>query len=344
MKEPTLDIKQKLEKLGGKERAAIFMLSLPQASATTIFQLLESEDVKQLSLAMVDLGRVHSSLVEAVLWDFLMQFNSTGNLMGTLSGTEKFLLQFFPKEQVEEIINDIKGPAGDTVWDKLTNIKEDVLTNYLRGEHPQTIAVILSKISTESAGKVISVMPEDLAIDVINRMLEMQSIPKSVIDDMEKTLRLEFKGTLSGDSKNDLFSLVAEIFNSLDRKAEGRLMKRLESNNGDYAEQVKSLMFTFDDFQDVDQEGIRNIIRVADKTKLALSLKGVSEELQNVFFSCMTERAGKLLKDEMKELGQVRIRDVDEAQLAIVNVAKRLADKGEIVLRQTTEEKDAYIG
>lgn len=344
MREPSIDIKERLHKLSGPEKAAIFVLTLAEKSITPVFERLDQSDIKQISLAMISLGRVQAELVEGVLWEYISQIKSTGSLMGSLSGTEKLLLKILPKEKVDEIMNDVKGPAGKTVWDKLSNVKDEILANYLRKEYPQTIAVILSKIKAENAAKIIATFPEELAINVIRRMISMDGIQKKVIDDLEKTLRTEFMGNLSKSSKRDPYEAVADIFNALDRSSEERLMKKLEEESQAEAEAVKALMFTFDDFKKLDQESIRNIIRNVDKSQLALSLKGVSKELQNIFFNCMTERAAKLMRDEMKELGMVRIKEVDSAQLKIVTIAKELAETGEVVLNDNDKDGDQLVG
>jgi flagellar motor switch protein FliG len=344
MREPTVETKEQVEALAGRERAAIFMLALPEKAALSLFEKLDPLDIKEISIAMVALGRVQSNVVEGVLWEYVTHLTSTGSLIGTLSGTEQFLSKFLSKEQVDEIINDIKGPDGKTVWDKLSNVKEDILGAYLQNEYPQTIAVILSKITSTNAGKIISSFPEELAIDVINRMLKMEGLQKKVLDDLEKTLRQEFTGNLSRTSKKDPVSMVANIFNSLDRASENRLMSKLELEDHQSAEQVKALMFTFDDFKRIDKDSIRNIIRNVDKSQLALSLKGVTKELQTLFLSCMTERAAKLMNEEMKEMGMVRVREVDAAQAEIVMLAKSLVEKGEVILYPDKEEGDKLIG
>lgn len=344
MKEPSIETKKQLDLLSGRERAAIFMLALPEKAAFTLFEKLDPSDIKEISLSMVALGRIQANVVEGVLFEYINHLTTTGSLIGTLAGTEKFLSKFLSKEQVEDIINEIKGPDGKTVWDKLSNVKDDILGAYLQNEYPQTIAVILSKISPTNAGKIITSFPDELAIDVINRMLKMEGLQKKVLEDLEKTLRQEFTGSLSKTSKKDPISMVANIFNSLDRASENRLMNKLELEDHDSAEQVKALMFTFDDFKSVDKDSLRNIIRNVDKTQLALSLKGVTKELQMLFLSCMTERAAKLMNDEMKEMGMVRVREVDAAQAEIVLLAKSLVEKGEVILYPNKEEGDKLIG
>ncbi|MBP9752662.1 MAG: flagellar motor switch protein FliG [Proteobacteria bacterium] len=332
------------KRVTGPERAAIFMLALPEEVATTVFQRLDTSDIHHLSLAMVALGRVQAEVVEQVLRDFIDHLATTGSLIGTLEGTERLLSKILPKEQVEIIIEEIRGPAGRTLWDKLGNVSNDVLANYLKNEYPQTIAVVLSRIKPENAAGVMAALPETLAVNVISRMLQMEVVKKEIVDDIEKTLRVEFMGNLARTSKRDSFGLMAEIFNSLDRASESRLMGKLEEVNATNAEKIKMLMFTFDDLVKLDRQSIQILMRSIDKNVLSIALKGVSPQIQNVFFNCMTERAAKLIRDEIKQMGMVRIRDVENAQNKIVREAKTLSISGQIILDSKAERGDAYVG
>jgi len=342
MKEPTREVRQRLQILKGPDRAAIFMLALPEDVATDIFSRLDAFDIRQLSLAMVNLGRVNSDVVEGVIWEFASQFSSTGNLVGTIEGTERLLNKILPREQVELLMEEIRGPAGRTLWDKLSNVNEDMLSKYLKNEYPQTIAVVLSRIKPENAARVMAAFPEALAVEVIIRMLNMESVRKEVLDDIEGTLRTEFMSNLARTNKQDPFSMIADIFNFMDRSSEERLIGRLTETNHLMAERIKALMFTFDELIGVNMEGISTLIRNIDKGQLALALKGTSPELQNLFFNCMTERAGKIMRDELRLMGMVRLKEVENAQIAIVNIAKELAKKGEITLVDKKED-DRFI-
>ena len=232
----------------------------------------------------------------------------------------------------------VRVNAGRTTWDKLGNVNEHVLANYLKNEYPQTIAVILSKIKAEHAAKVIALLPENFAMEIVMRMIRMDSVQKEVLDGLEKTLRKEFMSNLSKSTRRDSHELIADIFNSLDRNTESRFMEALEERNRESAERVKSLMFTFEDLIRVDAQGIQILLRNIDKDKLAVALKGASETIKDLFFNNMSSRAGKILKEDMEAMGPVRLRDVEEAQQYIVTAAKELSNNGEIVI---SEGKDS---
>ena len=231
-------------------------------------------------------------------------------------------------------MEELRGPAGRTMWDKLANVNEQVLANYLKNEYPQTVAVIITKIRPDHAARVLAAFPETFSLEVINRMLRMDAVQKEVVDDIERTLRSEFMSNLARTQRRDSHEMVAEIFTGLDRSTETQFMTMLEERNRESADKIRQLMFTFDDLGSVDPAGIQVILRAVDKDKLATALKGASETLSSLFFENMSQRAAKILKEDMAAMGPVRMRDVDDAQVEIVAVAKDLADKGEIIISE----------
>lgn len=326
--------------LSGQQKAAILMLSLDEERSASIFALMDDEEIKELSVIMASLGKVNSNVVEQLFSEFVEKVSSTGSLVGTYESTERLLSKALDKDRVSNIMEEIRGPAGRTMWDKLGNVNEHVLANYLKNEYPQTIAVILSKIKAEHAAKVIALLPENFAMEIVMRMIRMDSVQKEVLDGLEKTLRKEFMSNLSKSTRRDSHELIADIFNSLDRNTESRFMEALEERNRESAERVKSLMFTFEDLIRVDAhaQGIQILLRNIDKDKLAVALKGASETIKDLFFNNMSSRAGKILKEDMEAMGPVRLRDVEEAQQYIVTAAKELSNNGEIVI---SEGKDS---
>jgi flagellar motor switch protein FliG len=320
--------------LSGIEKAAMFMLSLSEEHAAQMFGNLGDEEIREISQAMANLGNVSSDIVERLYVDFAEQISSTGSLVGTPESTERLLSKVIGGERVTQIMEELRGPAGRTMWDKLANVNEQVLANYLKNEYPQTVAVVLTKIRSDHAARVLAALPETFSMEVINRMLRMEAVQKEVVDDVEKTLRTEFMSNLARTQRRDSHEMVAEIFNGLDRPTENQFMTMLEERNRDAAEKIRALMFTFEDLAKVDAAGIQALLRAVDKDRLATALKGASQALSDLFFDNMSERAAKILKEDMAAMGPVRMRDVDEAQVEIVSVAKDLADKGEIIIAE----------
>jgi flagellar motor switch protein FliG len=325
-------VRDDVRSLSGSEKAAIFILSLGEDLAAKLFGLMDDEEIKEISQTMARLGSVPAGIVETLFVDFAESVSATGSLVGTLESTERLLGKIMSKDRVSSIMEDIRGPAGRTMWDKLGNVNEMVLANYLKNEYPQTVAVVLSKVKPDHASRVLAQLPESFAMEVIMRMLRMEAVQKDVLDDVERTLRNEFFTNLARTNRRDAHEMVAEIFNSLDRATENRFITALEERNRDSAERIKALMFTFEDLTKLDGAAIQVLLRGADKAKMPIALKGASEALRDLFFSNMSERAGKLLREDIAAMGPVRLRDVEEAQNYLVTLAKDLAASGEIVI------------
>ena len=321
-----------LKKFSGMQRAGALMLALGKEHGAPIWTQLTVEEIKDLSSCIAQLGRVPVAVVEHLLVQFSGEVSSMASLHGSYETTERLLDGILPDGKVKEIMDDIRGPSGRTLWDKLSNVSESVLAAYLKNEYPQTIAVILSKLSSEHAARVLSELPQELTTDVILRMLRMDTVQKEVIAEVETTLKSEFMSNLSRSNRRDPHEAMAEIFNALDRSNEERLLGALDERLPETAERIRALMFTFDDLGNLLPAAIGTIVRNADKRELGKALKGAPEEIRTLFFSTMTERAGKLLREEMVAMGPVRSRDCEEAQSALVKLAKTLAENGEIML------------
>jgi flagellar motor switch protein FliG len=322
-------------KLSGPERAAVLMLALGDHAGSTIFNLLDDDELRQISIVMSSLGTVEADSVEQLLLEFVGQLSASGALLGNYDATERLLQQYLPKDRVGTIMDEIRGPAGRNMWEKLANVQEEVLANYLKNEYPQTVAVVLSKLRPEHAARVLSILPEDMSLDCVNRMLKMEAVQKEVIERVEQTLRTEFMSNLSQTRRRDAHEVMAEIFNNFDRQTETRFLTSLENENREAAERIKALMFTFDDLIKLDAGSAQTLMRSIDKDKLAVALKGATETVREFFFKNMSSRAAKMLIDDMGALGAVRLRDVDEAQTLLVNIAKDLAAKGEILIAKS---------
>ena len=319
--------------LTGADKAAIFMLSLEQEYSSKLFELMDVDEIKELSLTMANLGTIDAEVVELLYMEFADQLSSgSSSLVGSTASTERLLLQTMEQEQVDMIMEEIRGPAGRTMWDKLAHVNEQVLANYFKNEYPQTVAVVLSKIKPDHASRVLAVLPENFAMEVVMRLLRMETVQKESLDGIEKTLRMEFMSNLASSQRQDSHEQVADIFNNLDRSTENRFMGALEERNRESAERIKGLMFTFEDLTRIDPSGVQALLRQVEKDQLAMSLKGGSDDIKDLFFKNMSERAAKMMQEDMEAMGPVRLKEVEEAQGNVVQTAKTLADAGEIVI------------
>ncbi len=333
-------VREDFRTLSGTEKAAIFMMSLSEDQTANIFKQMDDDEIMELSQVMSSLGKVNSEIIERLFIEFAESMSSTNALVGTLDSTERLLAKVLGKDKVDTIMEEIRGPAGRTMWEKLGNVNEEVLASFLQKEYPQTVAVILSKITSEHAARVLALLPEGFAMEVVMRMLRMEAVQKEVLDDVEKTLRTEFMSNLARTNRRDSHELMADIFNFFERQTETRFMESLEERNSESAERIRSLMFTFEDLGNLDPSGIQTLIRTADKEKIPLALKGANETMKDLFFSNMSERAAKIMKEDMAAMGPVRLKDVEEAQQALVNVAKELAERGDITIASAKEEDE----
>jgi flagellar motor switch protein FliG len=318
-------------RLSGPEKAAVILLALGEGHGA-IWTALDEDEVKEVSQAMASLGNVPAAAVETLLVEFVSGMTDSGAVMGSYEQTQRLLSAFMPPEKVESLMEEIRGPAGRTMWDKLTNVNEAVLANYLKNEYPQTVAVILSKVKSEHAARVLAALPEDFALECVMRMLRMEPVQREILDKIEQTLRTEFMSNLARTSKRDSHEMMAEIFNTFDRQTESRFIAALEERNRESAERIRALMFVFEDLSKLDPGGVQTLLRAVEKDQLGLALKGASDALREMFFSNMSERAAKIMREDMESAGPVRLRDVEAAQMAMVQVAKDLATKGEIML------------
>lgn len=318
-------------KLTGPEKAAVILLSLGE-DHTRLWQGLDDDEIKEVSQAMASLGNVSAHVVEELLVEFVAGMSGSGSVMGSYDQTQRLLASFLPADRVEGLMEEIRGPAGRTMWDKLGNVNEAVLANYLKNEYPQTVAVVLSKVKPDHAARVLTSLPEDFALECVQRMLRMEPVQREILDKIEQTLRTEFMSNLARTSKRDSHEAMADIFNSFDRQTEARFIGALEERNRESAERIRALMFVFEDLNKLDPGGVQTLLRSVDKDSLGLALKGASEVLREMFFTNMSERASKIMREDMESMGPVRLKDVDTAQMAMVQVAKDLAARGDIML------------
>ncbi|THD62302.1 flagellar motor switch protein FliG [Phenylobacterium sp.] len=328
-------------KLTGPEKAAVVLLALGEDHAS-VWRGLEEEEIKVISQAMAGLGQVTAAVVEDLLVEFVSGMGG-GAITGSVELTQKLLASIMPGDKVDSLMEEIRGPAGRTMWDKLGNVNEAVLANYLKNEYPQTVAVVLSKIKSEHAARVLTCLPEDFALECVTRMLRMEPVQREILDKIEQTLRTEFMSNLARTSKRDSHEMMADIFNAFDRQTETRFITALEERNREAAERIRALMFVFEDLNKLDPGGVQTLLRTVEKDQLALALKGASDGLRDMFFSNMSERAAKIMREDMETMGPVRLREVEQAQMAMVQAAKDLANKGEIVLVGAGGDDDELV-
>ncbi|MEO1707510.1 MAG: flagellar motor switch protein FliG [Pseudomonadota bacterium] len=325
--------------LTGPEKAAVIILALGEENARPLWESFDEDELREVTLAITQLGAVTSTMVESLMVDFVENIARTGPVSGSAATARRMLENILPKDKVDAILAEVKGPAGRTMWDKLSNVNPVLLARYLSKEHPQTIAVVLSRINPDHAAQVIAKMPGPMAEETVNRMLTLGPVQKDVLTEIEQTLQNEFITSLTETQGHDTFEMMAEIFNCFDRQTERRFMETLREKNPEAADRIKALMVVFEDLLHIDDHDVQILLRYLDKSQLAVALKGANDEVASLFFRNMSERAAKILRDDIDIMRPLRAREVEAVQQKIVEIAKQLNDEGKIFLSKRNEQE-----
>ena len=330
------------QNLNGLQKTAIFLMSMGERYIRCFFEKMDDDEIRQISITMSSIGNVPAQVVQKVLEEFSTNMTEPSAVVGSFEATARVLSKVLPSERQENIIRDIQGPAGRTLWDKLENVDEAYLASYLEKEYPQTVAVIFSRLHADYVAKVMAHLSESFAMDVIMRLLRLETVSKDILNGIEETLKNDFMSTLVSREGQSFLGQVADIFNHLDRQTENKLMTGLFERNREMAEEVRSQMFTFEDIQYLPDSSIRFILRKVDRKKMALSLKGASDSLKQRFYRNLPAKSKEELDDYLKRLGAVRLKDVDMAQASVVDMIKDFAAQGQIQI-SSSDKTDEWI-
>ncbi|MHB2165853.1 flagellar motor switch protein FliG [Alsobacter sp. R-9] len=317
--------------MSGVDRAAAMLLMLGEEYGTEVWAFLDEDEIRQVSGAMAQLGNVEPGVMDEILTEFAERLPQV-SVMGDYERTEQLLMKLLPAEKAEQIMEELRGPAGRNMWQKMSNVQAAMLATYLKNEHPQTIALVLSRVNPKQTAQVLPLLPEALAVEVIDRMIHIETVPKTTLQSIEATLRQEFIATLSRSTGRNVYEQMAEVFNRVDKDTENRLLGALAQTRPAVAEGIRAMMFVFEDLADLDPPAIQTVIRQADPTTLAKALKGTSGRVRQAFMMNMSRRAGKRLSDEIDALGPLRLKQVEEAQLEVMNLTRTLERNGEITV------------
>lgn len=323
----------------GPQRAAIVLLALGDKYGKTVWEALNDEEVRTISAAMAHLGMVEAEHVENLIGEFATKVNS-GTVYGDLDNTRQLLSSLLPPDRVAQIMDEIGSKSDRSTWHRLSMTHETVLANYLKTELPQTAALILARLSPQQAAKVIALLPREQAAGLVDRMLTAGHVTRPVLERIEETLRQDFMTNALREMPSDAVSKVAEIVNHLDRGREATLLADLARINGSGAEQVKALLFTFDDLMRLDRRAMQILVSRVDRTVLAKALKGTTEMLKRSFTAGMAAKQQRLLEEEIESLGPVRLKEIDLAQGSVLQTAKSLEEGGLIALPQGNSDDE----
>lgn len=328
------------EALTGVQKAATVLLVLGDERGAQLMEKLSENELTQVTRVMASAGRLQPALVNAVCQDFLGKLDRGGDVsIGNLSSAERMLARFLPPDRVEAIMSEIAGPSGRTTWEKLTNVSHETLSNYLMNETSETAAVVLSRLRSDHAARILETFPRSKVLEVVDCMITLESVPGDAIQEIEEVLKSELMANFTkGQGGANADDILAEIFNRTNRDTLNLIFSDIGMSRPEEIERIKAKMFTFEDLADIDPADLSVLLRAVDNAVIALALKDQKEESRERFFSCLPQRPAQILRDEYQILGRVRARDVQEAQAAVLEKAKELEATGEIRLKSETEE------
>lgn len=339
---PSVRIRDDVDTLSGPERVAVMLLTLGEEQAGPLLERMDDSEVRIITRAMATLGSITGEVLEELITRFTEQFSQGGSIVGSADSTERMLRAFLPADRVVEIMNYIRGPAASSTWEKISMVDNNMLAKYLNGEHPQTIAVVLSKIDPDQASHVLAQLPEKAVPDVLQRMISMNAVPKEVLADIEEMLQRDLMLNYQSSQETNNLNHMAEIFNRTESEKSDSLLEGLKDDFEEEVWQIKQLMFTFDDLMDLDPNSLRTVIRSCESDTLTLALKGCTPEVRGKIESNLSERARTILQDNMDTLGPVLMRDVEGAKAIMVRKAKELGEAGVIVIERGAESQMIY--
>lgn len=329
------------DNLTGPEKAAIFLLTLGDEFTSQVFKRLDDDEIKAVGRQMSRIDRVDKEDVAALLREFR---SDEGGDEIYLSGTEMLenaLKNAVPSDKASSILNDIRSDWRVTLFQKARKLEPKVLVNFLRNEHPQTVALVLSVLETAQAADILAELEEDVQIEVVMRMAELDKVSPDILVDVDRVLQEELLAVegMEGQRLGGVES-VAEILNNVDRSLESQVLEGVEEQREGLAEEIRRLMFVFEDLLGVDDRGMMAILKEVSTDDLKLALKTASEELKEKVFNNMSSRAVEMLKEDMEVMGPTRVKDVEAAQQSIIQVAKRLEGEGKVMLVSSGAEEE----
>ncbi|MEY4632136.1 MAG: flagellar motor switch protein FliG [Pseudomonadota bacterium] len=321
------------QKFTGAQKAAILLLSFGEEISAEIFKNMTEFEIKRIGAAMSRLGRMENDVVEQVMGEFygILQQNRKF-FYGGNDFTKKVIGNAFKGSDGDELIDQLALGSSSNL-DALELIDARTLSNFIRNEHPQTIALILAHLDARKCGDTLKLLPESIRTEILIRIANLDAVAPEIIDEIDDVLRAEIQamGSISTQKIGGV-EPIAEMLNLIDGATEEQILDGLEERDPELAERIRQLMFTFDDLVKIDDRGIQEIVKSVQNDKWKIALKTASESVRDLVFKNMSERAAKMLKEDMEAMPAVKLSDVEAVQYEIVQVARKLEEEGKIVI------------
>ncbi len=329
--------------LSTRRKAAIMLTLLGAEAASSVLTHLNDEHIELLSLEIARLERVTPEMREGIINEFHQMATAQEYVSeGGVDQAKKMLEAAFGNERAELLIRKIMNAMQVVPFEFLKRADPAQVHSFIQDEHPQTIALILAYMPMNQAATVLTKLPQELRADVAERIAVMEQTPPEVLRRVEQVLEKKVSSLLNTEmTKTGGPKMVVDLLNRVDRQTERLILEQLEETNAEMAEQIKSMMFVFEDVVGLDDRAIQTILKEVDVKDLATALKGVNREVQDKIYKNMSERAVNMLKEDMEFMGPVKVRVVEEAQQKIVAVLRKLEESGEIQLARG--EEDVFV-
>lgn len=327
--------------LTGRQKAAIFIIAVGSDVSSEIFKHLREDEIEQITFEIARIDKITPEDKEKVLIEFNELMMAQGFITnGGIDFARSLLEKALGNQKAIDIINRLTSSLQVRPFDFVRRTDPAQLLNFIQGEHPQTIALILSYLDPNKAATILSSLPHNIQADVAKRIATMDRVSPDVLREVERVLERKLSTLASEDyTSTGGIDAVVEILNNVDRSTEKVIIESLEEEDPELAEEIKKRMFVFEDIVLLDDKAIQKVLREVDTNDLARALKSVDSEVQDKIFKNMSKRAANLLREDMEFMGPVRLKDVEDAQQKIVNIIRKLEELGEIVVARSGEDE-----
>jgi flagellar motor switch protein FliG len=322
------------EKLSGVDKAAIFLMTLGEATAAQVIKYLGPREVQKIGTAMATLQNVSREMVKVSVDEFVVDMQKQTPLgIGNDDYIRKVLTDALGEEKAKSMIDRILIGGSTKGLESLKWMDPRSVAELIRFEHPQIIAIVLSYLDADQSAQVLSMLPENMRGDLMMRVATMDGVQPAAMKELNDMLEIQLRGGAQGQNSGmGGLKCAANILNFVDRSAEAKISEVISEHDPELAGRIQDLMFTFDNLSEVDDRGIQTLLREVSSDNLVLALKGADENIKGKIFKNMSQRAGDMLKEDLETRGPVKLSDVEAAQKEIITIARRLAEEGQISL------------
>lgn len=321
------------ESITGPRKAAIFLMAMGEEYATRAFEKMNEQEISEVVYQMSLIEHITPEMLRAVSIDFVDKFEGESKMIiESDSFIKRVVNKTLQDKEASAILDDLEKKKQDKpfIWSR--NVNVGTLAAYVEGEHPQTIAMILAHMPSEISSEILMSIPDELKGDIALRIARLGQISEDVVRDVDRALKLELSGAVGPGGKAGGLQVLVDIINGVDKVTEDAVMEFVEEDNPEMANDIRNLMFVFEDLTSIDDMAMREILKKVEGQQLTYALKTATDEMKEKIFTNLSQRAGEMLKDDLEAMGPVRLAEVEEAQQAVVRAAKELEADGTITL------------